>query len=98
MSTAVRKMEIKYGINIVDDSFFDPWTNKYNKRYKIYTADGCSWENGLTFRGLQAECKKYGDAFIEIAENAGHWKRMEELKRGAREFLDSYCSEECMVM
>lgn len=62
----IEKMEQKYGIKIRDDSFWNPRTQKFMKRYKIYTADGCQWENGLSFKGLQAECKKYGDVFRSI--------------------------------
>lgn len=66
----IEKMQKKYGITIVDDSFYNPLTDKFCKRYKIYTADHCKWENGLTFRGLQKECREYGDVFIEIARKA----------------------------
>ena len=62
----VERMEKKYGISIRDDSFINPLTGNEYKRYKIYTADGCLWENGLSFRGLQAECRQYGDKFKEI--------------------------------
>lgn len=61
------KMEEKYQIRIEDDSFYHPLTGRFYKRYRIYTADGCQWENGLSFRGLQAECKKYGETFKKIA-------------------------------
>ena len=61
-----QKMEEKYRIHVEDDSFYDPLTGRLYKRYRIYTADGCQWENGLSFRGLQAECKKYGDTFKKI--------------------------------
>lgn len=63
----LEKMEKKYGIKIVDDSYYHPMTGKYYKRYKIYTADGCSWEKGLSYRSLQAECRQYGDTFKKIA-------------------------------
>lgn len=63
----IKKMEKKYGIRIADDSFYNPMTGKYSKRYRIYTADGCPWENGLSYRGLQAECREYGDTFKRIA-------------------------------
>lgn len=62
----IERMEKKYGIKIVDDSFYHPLTGRYYKRYKIYTADGCKWENGLTFRDLQKECREYGEEFIKI--------------------------------
>lgn len=64
----IEKMEQKFGIRIRDDSFWDPVKQRFLKRYKIYTADGCPWENGLSFRGLQAECRKYGNTFSKIAE------------------------------
>ena len=66
MNYGIGGMERKYGIKIRDDSFWDPFKQKFYKRYKIYTADGCQWENGLSYRGLQAECRKYGDTFKEI--------------------------------
>ena len=64
----IEQMEKKYGIFIRDDSFYDPLKQKFCKRYRIYTADGCQWENGLSFRGLQAECKRYGDTFKKVFE------------------------------
>ena len=63
----IKKMEEKYGIKIRDDSFYNPFKGKFIKRYKIFTADGCPWVNGLTFRGLQAECREYGEEFKRIA-------------------------------
>lgn len=73
----IKQMERKYNITIVDDSFYSPLSNKLVKQYKIYTADGCPWENGLTFRGLQAECKQYGDEFISIAKKVRERHGME---------------------
>lgn len=66
MGIMIDRMEKKYGIVIRDDSFWSPLKRKYIKCYRIYTADGCPWENGLTYRGFQMECKKYGDTFKEI--------------------------------
>ena len=66
----IEQMEKKYHIVIRDDSFYSPFTKRTVKCYRIYTADGCPWENGLTFRGLQAECRKYGDTFKAIARRA----------------------------
>ena len=64
----IKQMERKYNITIVDDSFYSPLSNKLVKQYKIYTADGCLWENGLSFRGLQAECREFGEAFKRIGK------------------------------
>jgi len=65
----IRYLEEKYGITVTNDSFTNPLTGKYQKRYKIYTADGCLWENGLTYRGLQQEIKASGDIFLQIKAN-----------------------------
>lgn len=69
----IEQMEKKYDIRIRDDSFWHPLDHKYYKRYKIYTADGCLWENGLSFRGLQAECRENGDKFKKISEKYVRW-------------------------
>ena len=65
----IRYLEEKYGITVTNDSFINPLTGKYQKRYKIYTADGCLWENGLTYRGLQQEIKASANIFLQIKAN-----------------------------
>jgi len=65
----IRYLEEKYGITVTNDSFTNPLTGKYQKRYKIYTADGCLWENGLTYRGLQQEIKASTNIFLQIKVN-----------------------------
>lgn len=65
----IKRLEEKYGIKVVDDSFYNPFTKKWHKLYKIYTADGCPWENGLTYRGLQQEIKVSGNIFLQIKAN-----------------------------
>lgn len=65
----IRYLEEKYGITVTNDSFTNPLTGKCQKRYKIYTADGCLWENGLTYRGLQQEIKASANIFLQIKAN-----------------------------
>ena len=65
----IKRLEDKYGIKVVDDSFYNPLTKKWHKLYKMYSADGCLWENGMTYNELQAECKKNAKALLEIKEN-----------------------------
>lgn len=66
----IKQLEDKYGIYIHLNPFHDPITLEPKARYKIYTADGCPWENGLTYgltyKGLFAECRKYAKVFAEI--------------------------------
>lgn len=65
----IRYLEEKYGITVTNDSFTNSLTGKYQKRYKIYTADGCLWENGLTYQGLQQEIKASANIFLQIKAN-----------------------------
>lgn len=71
--TIIKRLEKKYEVKIMDDSFYHPLTGKYHKRYKVYSADGCLWENGLTLKGLRAECKTWNDALLKIKENVDNF-------------------------
>lgn len=62
----IERLERAYGIKIVDDSFYSPLHRRFVKCYRIYTADGCPWENGLTYKGLLAEVKRYREEFLSI--------------------------------
>lgn len=57
-------LEKIYGVKIVKD-----WNNGTKQFYKMYTADGCQWENGLTLRGLNEECERWGEKLIAIKNN-----------------------------
>ena len=60
------RLEKKYGIKIRDDSYYNPF-GRLVKLYKIFTADGCQWENGLHgLAGVEAECKKWEKELLEI--------------------------------
>lgn len=62
----IERLEQKYGIKVRDDSFWNPVSQRYVKRYRIYTADGCPWENGLSYRGLFKECRECGESMLSI--------------------------------
>lgn len=70
MSTRLKTLEKKYKITIEPDMIYNPLTGRTKMCYRIYTADGCSWENGLSYNALIAECKKYENAFRNIYETA----------------------------
>lgn len=64
-----KQIENKYGVRIVDDSFYNPLKNKYIKAYRIYSADGCPWENNLrTLKAIESECKYYEKQLLAIKE------------------------------
>ena len=62
------RLEKKYGIKVFKDEIYNPFTGRMKMRYKIYSADGCPWENGLTKAGVKKECEKYGEKLLKIKE------------------------------
>lgn len=59
--------ERKYGVTIVDDSFYDIY-GQWRRRYKVYCADGNKWMNGLTWKDMRTMFKEDGKALLEIKE------------------------------
>lgn len=60
------RLEKKYGIKVVRDEIYNPFTGKTKMRYKMFSADGCPWQNGLTKEGVKNECEKWSNALLEI--------------------------------
>lgn len=60
------RLEKKYGIKVVEDEIYNPFTGRTLKRFKIYSADGCPWENGLTREGVKKECEMWGERLLKI--------------------------------
>ena len=63
--TTIERLEKKYGIKVRKD-FFSSESRK--QLYKMYSADGCPWENGLTLKGLREECKRWEKELLEIKQ------------------------------
>lgn len=64
-----KKLEEKYGVRIVSDGTY--WSRKRNKAipiYKIYAPDGCPWENGLEYKDVLMECKKWAKELLTLKE------------------------------
>lgn len=57
----IATLEKMYGVKIVKDFCYDG-----KQLYKMYSADGCPWENGLTLKGLNAECEAWSAALLDI--------------------------------
>ena len=62
----IERLEKKYGIKIVDDSYWSPFSQKLLKRYKVYTADGCEWENNMTWKRLLTMIREDKPYLLEI--------------------------------
>ena len=62
-----QQIEKKYGVKIVDDSFYNPFKGRYTKAYRMYSADGCPWEKGLrTLKAVQEECEAWSKQLLAI--------------------------------
>lgn len=59
----IDRLEKKYGIKVVED-FVSAISGK--QLYKMYSADGCHWESGLSLKGLREECAEWEKELLEI--------------------------------
>ena len=60
-----KTLEQKYGIMVAHDDFVLR-NGKLIETFKLFSADGCPWENGLTRNGVRKECEEWGNQLIEI--------------------------------
>lgn len=66
-------LERTYGIKVVSEGHhYNPKKGKSIETFKIYTADGCPWENGLSKEGVKRECERWGGTMVEI------WRSMQK--------------------
>ena len=63
-------LEEKYGITIVSEGYYlDPFNGKRIETFKMYSADGCPWEKGLSRDGVKRECELWAKSLLKIKEN-----------------------------
>ena len=63
------QIENKFKVVVADDSFIHPISGRYVRMYKIYSADGCQWENGLrSLKAVYDECKEWEETLAKIAK------------------------------
>lgn len=71
MTKGFKTLEKKYGIAVRSEGqWYAPRKGKMIETFKIFTADGCQWENGLSRDGVKKECETYGEEFKKIAKKA----------------------------
>jgi len=66
-----KMLEKKYGITVVSEGFH--WNDFFRKRietFKMYSADGCPWEKGLSRKGVKMECEKWANTLLDIKSKA----------------------------
>ena len=63
------QLEKKYGIRIVEEVCWRSSLKRNVKSYKMYSADGCPWENGLSsIKAVERECKEWESHLLKIKE------------------------------
>lgn len=63
-----KTIEKKYGIKVREDGHI--WRgDRMIEQFKIYSADGCCWEKGLSRKGVKRECEEWAVALLEIKAN-----------------------------
>lgn len=60
-------LEKRYGITVETDGSLIR-NGKLVETFKIFAADGCPWENGLTRKGVKAECEIWGKDLLKIKD------------------------------
>lgn len=70
MTTGFKTIEKKYGVKVVSEGhWFNDYTGKFVETFKMYSADGCCWEKGLSRKGVKAECEKWSKELLKIKNN-----------------------------
>lgn len=65
-----KTLEKKYGITVISEGFH--WNDFLGKRietFRMYSADGCPWEKGLSKKGVRLECERWAKQLLAIKEN-----------------------------
>ena len=65
--TGFKTLEKKYGVNVVSEGYhYNDRTGKMVETFKMYSADGCCWEKGMSRKGVKAECEQWSKQLLEI--------------------------------
>lgn len=63
-------LEKKFGIKVVSEGVhYNELTGRTSETFKIFSADNCKWENGLSRKGVKAECEKWSEKLLAIKAN-----------------------------
>lgn len=69
-------LEKKYGITVEPDwCYYDEITGKKHQLYKMYSADGCTWNKGMTREEVKKDCEEWAKFLLSIKhhqENKAH--------------------------
>ena len=70
MTKGFKTIENKYGVKVISEGYYySPWLNKSVETFKMYTADGCCWEKGLSRVGVKKEVETWKKQLLEIKKS-----------------------------
>lgn len=64
-----KTLEKKYGITVVSEGYHYNLLGKSVETFKIYSADGCIWEKGLSKKAVKTECETWSRELLLIKGN-----------------------------
>lgn len=69
--TGFKAIERKYGVKVMSEGHhWNPMTGRSVETFKMYSADGCCWEKGLSRKGVKAECEEFAKSLLAIKANS----------------------------
>lgn len=74
-----KTIEKKYGIKVTHDYYDWLINNKEVEKFRIYTADGCLWDKGLTRAGVKMVVEHDAPSLLAIKKNEAQRKAVERL-------------------
>ena len=64
-------LEKKYGIQVVSEGeHYNHFSGKMVETFKMFSADGCCWEKGLSRARVKKECEEWGAQLLSIKKIA----------------------------
>ena len=82
MATGFKTIEKKYGVKVVSEGYhYSMAQGKSIETFKMYSADGCCWDKGLSRKGVKKECEEWADGLLEIKRKADLAKRKASMDR-----------------
>lgn len=70
MTTGFKTLEKKYGIKVVSEgTHYNSLTGRSFETFKMFSADKCCWEKGMSRKNVKAECEKWAKQLLEIKNN-----------------------------
>ena len=67
MTRGFKTLEKKYGVKVVSEGYhYSIYRGKMVETFKMYSADGCCWEKGMSRGRVKAECEEWARHLFEV--------------------------------